>query len=160
MATRNKTVWGGRVAASFVRVSAITLLAAAPLWAQPEARLSDSLRRHVASKSKQKIDVIVHGNADEIESLAARRHLTIKKIMSEGAVFEATGADLQALSTEVDHLSRDVEVSSFMAVTDPAIGADQVHARGFYVGLSPLQTDANLERLITVFETFLASAAA
>lgn len=36
-------------------------------------------------------------------------------------------------------------------------GADQVHERGFYVGLSPLQTDANMERLIGIFEAFLAA---
>ena len=38
-------------------------------------------------------------------------------------------------------------------------GADEIHERGFYVGLSPLQTDANLERLVGVFETFLAAPA-
>ena len=89
MAIRRKTVWGGRVAA-FVRRAgpvgpaiaavAIALVTAAPLWAQ--ARLSESLRRHVASGSTQKIDVIVHGSADEIDALAARQHLRIKKRMS------------------------------------------------------------------------------
>jgi dTDP-4-amino-4,6-dideoxygalactose transaminase len=36
----------------------------------------------------------------------------------------------------------------------PFPGADQIHARGFYIGLSPLQTDAAIDRLINVFETF------
>jgi serine protease AprX len=132
MATHKKTVWGGRVAALFVCVIAISPLAIAPVWAEPgpqqHAGLSDSLRKHVASKSTQKIDVIVHGTADQIDSLAAQHHLTIKKRMAEGAVFQATGADVEALGKDVDHLSRDVEVSSFMAITDAVIGADQVHA--------------------------------
>ena len=34
-------------------------------------------------------------------------------------------------------------------------GADQVHDRGFYIGLSPLQTDANVDRLIETFDQFL-----
>lgn len=34
-------------------------------------------------------------------------------------------------------------------------GADQIHDRGFYIGLSPLQTDANVDRLIETFDTFL-----
>ena len=96
----------------------ITLLAVAPVWAQTEARLPDSLRRLVATNSKQKIDVIVHGTADEIDAIAARQHLTIKKRMAGGAVFQANGAQIEALSQDVVHLSRDVEVSSFMAVTN------------------------------------------
>ncbi len=35
-------------------------------------------------------------------------------------------------------------------------GADEVHTRGFYIGLSPLQTDENIARLIDVFGRFLA----
>lgn len=42
----------------------------------------------------------------------------------------------------------------FRARTYP--GADAVHARGFYIGLSPLQTDANVDRMIETFSHFLA----
>ena len=35
-------------------------------------------------------------------------------------------------------------------------GADEIHNRGFYVGLSPVQTDAAMDRLTEVFDTFLA----
>lgn len=35
-------------------------------------------------------------------------------------------------------------------------GADQVHDHGFYIGLSPLQTDDAMERLVGVFGDFLA----
>ena len=34
-------------------------------------------------------------------------------------------------------------------------GADDVHSRGFYVGLSPLQSNSNIDRLITTFDDFL-----
>ena len=34
-------------------------------------------------------------------------------------------------------------------------GADQVHSRGFYIGLSPIQTDKNIDRLLETFESFL-----
>jgi CDP-4-dehydro-6-deoxyglucose reductase, E1 len=36
-------------------------------------------------------------------------------------------------------------------------GADQIHARGFYVGLSPMQTDQAITRLMEVFDSFLTS---
>ena len=35
-------------------------------------------------------------------------------------------------------------------------GADLVHEQGFYIGLSPLQSDANVDRLIEIFRDFLA----
>lgn len=34
-------------------------------------------------------------------------------------------------------------------------GADQVHSRGFYIGLSPMQSDENVERMIDTFRVFL-----
>jgi CDP-6-deoxy-D-xylo-4-hexulose-3-dehydrase len=43
----------------------------------------------------------------------------------------------------------------FLSRTFP--GADQVHTRGFYIGLSPMQTDAIVNRLIETFESFLAN---
>src|SRR5688572_19692244 len=104
----------------------LVLLPSAPLWAQ--ARLSESLRAHVASNSTQLVDVIVHGSPDEIRTIAQRHGLTIKKLLSEFGVLQANAAGISALSADVDHLSRDVEVTSFMAVSNAAIGADQVQA--------------------------------
>ena len=57
MAMRQKTVWGSIALTLFLSI-------AAPAGAQ--GRLPESLRKHVASKSQQPIDVIVHGTADEI----------------------------------------------------------------------------------------------
>ena len=117
MVLHQKGVWGCVL---------LLLLSAAPVWAQ--ARLPESLRKHVESQSVQPVDVIVHGTPDEVRALAARHGLRIKKTLSEGAVLEASAAGVEALSADVDHLSRDVEVTPFMATTNAAIGADQVHA--------------------------------
>jgi len=136
MKLRSKSVWGGRpqVGSGFSRtctalsIALLLVLTSAPLGAQSRARLSDSLQRHVASKSASSIDVIVHGSADEVGAIAARHGLRITKKLSEGAVFRASAAQIEALSADVDHLSRDVDVTSFMSVTNQAVGADQVWA--------------------------------
>jgi subtilisin family serine protease len=132
MKLRRKALWGGRLALAV----AVLLFASAPLRAQPRARLSDSLRKHVAAKSAAPVDVIVHGTPEEVTFLAERHGARIKKLMTGGAVLEAGAGQIESLSTEVDHLSRDVEVKTFMSVTNEATGADQVHAgldglRGF-----------------------------
>jgi CDP-6-deoxy-D-xylo-4-hexulose-3-dehydrase len=35
-------------------------------------------------------------------------------------------------------------------------GADHIHTHGFYVGLSPLTTDAEMDRLVGYFDQFMA----
>jgi hypothetical protein len=111
---------------------AIALLPGKAVWAQAHARLSPSLQALVASKSNigvgAGVDVIVHGTAAEMGALAARRGLTMTKRLDDGAVFHANAAQIDALSQDTDYVARDVDVTSFMAVTDPAIGADQVWA--------------------------------
>ena len=62
------------------------------------------------------------------ERVAERHGLASKRRLIEGAVVRATGAQIAALAADVDHLSRDIEVTSFMSVSNAAIGADQVHA--------------------------------
>ena len=74
------------------------------------------------------MDVIVHGSPEEVALIAARHGVRIKKLITEGAVLQAKAAQIESLSAEVDHLSRDVEVTSFMSVTNEATGADQVQA--------------------------------
>ena len=100
----------------------------APLWAAGQARLSKGVSDHLASKSRASIDLIVRGTADEVEALAARHGVTIARRLKSGAVLRANATEIAALSDDpaIGSLSRDVQVTSFMAVTDPAIGADQV----------------------------------
>jgi hypothetical protein len=138
MAIRYKSVWGSKGArsgpcrATCIAAIAlvITVLPGKAVWAQGGARLALSLQHHVDSRSKTPVAVIVRGSPDEIDAIAARQHLSIKKRLDEGAVFQVNAAELDALTNEpsVTYISRDIQVTSFMAVTDPAIGADQVWA--------------------------------
>ena len=105
------------------------------LWSSPPPHRSarrrvsrHSLKKHVASKSAQAVDVIVHGSPDEIRAIAARHGLRIKKTLLEGAVLQTSAAGIEALAADVDHLSRDIDVTSFMSVSNAATGADQVQA--------------------------------
>src|ERR1700730_16104382 len=108
-----------RVSCRWQRSLALSLLALTVLlipgkavWAQSHARISNSVQQYVASKSKTPIDVIVRGTAEDIDAIAARQHLTIKKRLVDGAVFQANAAEIDALSSEssIDHVSRDVQV--------------------------------------------------
>ena len=65
MAMLRKTVWGKTIWGNAL-FCVLLLVTAAPLWAQ--ARLPESLRKHVASKSAQTVDVIVHGSPDEVNA--------------------------------------------------------------------------------------------
>jgi hypothetical protein len=79
MTIQQKLIWGAKstpVVSAFRRTVirrtlivtftlAIALLPGKALWAQPHARLSPSLQKHVASKSTAAVDVIVHGTANE-----------------------------------------------------------------------------------------------
>src|SRR5918995_1168962 len=125
-----KGVWGAKVVSGVTRTVALllgfALLPVTPVWAQ--ARLSRSLVAHVASNSTEPVDVIVHGSPDEIRTVAARHGLKVKKILTDGGVLQANAAGITALSADVDHLSRDIDVTSFMSVSNAAIGADQVQA--------------------------------
>ena len=99
-----------------------------PASAAHRARLSADLEDHLTAGS-QIIDVIVHGTRAEVDALAARYNLRVKRYLRSGAVFRLTAGQLAALKDDeaVDHLSAD---SRFRAseVTAESIGADQVWA--------------------------------
>ncbi len=52
----------------------------------------------------------------------------IKKRLTEGAVLQANGAQIEAISNDTPRIARDVEVRSFMSISNAATGADQVQA--------------------------------
>lgn len=122
MAIQRKVVWGGK--AAIVCALSLAVLPGKAVWAQPRARLSKSLQAHADSRSTTPVDVIVHGTRDQLDALAVRQGLALRKRLDDGAVFRASAAQLEALGNEttVDRVSRDVQVTSFMAVTDSAIG--------------------------------------
>ncbi|MEP7305086.1 MAG: S8 family serine peptidase [Acidobacteriota bacterium] len=109
----------------------LVITLAAPGYAQHRARLSADLADHLAFGS-QSIDVIVHGNAAQVNMVAARYNLVIARRMKSGAVLRVNAGQLDALAEDpdIDHLSGDLPIRSSMAVTNAAIGADQVWAGG------------------------------
>jgi serine protease AprX len=128
---------------SFQHCAARTMLAAglllamtaAPAFAEHRARLSADLASHLTAGSPS-IDVIVEGDAATVDAIASRYNLVVKKRMKSGAVLRGNAGQLDALQRDADfdHLSGDVPIRSSMAVTNVAIGADQVWAGARGVG--------------------------
>jgi serine protease AprX len=118
-----------RVTRPFLGGLAFLLLAAAPAAAGHKARLSADLADHLRAGSPA-IDVIVHGTPQEVEALAARYNLRIRKLLKSGAVMRVTAGELDALQQDesVDHLSNDIRYASSTDVVAQSIGADQVWA--------------------------------
>ena len=81
---------------------------AVPAAAAHKARLSADLADHVRAGSPA-IDVILHGTPQEMEALARRYNLRVRKLLRSGAVMRVTAgeAELEALQQDaaVDHLS-------------------------------------------------------
>ncbi len=100
--------------------------------AQPRgrrARLSADLAEHVSTGSGG-VDVIVHGTQAEVEALAARYNVRVKRQLRSGAVFQVTGGQLEAIQADgsQEHISSDTPVRSSADVTAVTIGADRVWA--------------------------------
>jgi serine protease AprX len=114
-------------------------LSAAVVEAAPRARLSRDLADALQAQRGEARDVILQADQATVTAVAARHGATIKKWLATGAVLSVSGASLDAMSNDaaVDHLSGDTMVRSMMAVTEPAIGADQVRA-GTLAGLGSI----------------------
>ena len=109
---------------------AIAVFTSAPASAQPHrARLSADLADHLSAQSPR-LDVIVHGDKAEVEALAARYNLVVKRYLKTGAVLRINAGQLSALEQDdaIDHLSGDTIIRSTADVTAESIGADQVWA--------------------------------
>ncbi|MGH2359694.1 MAG: S8 family peptidase [bacterium] len=93
------------------------------------ARLSADLADHLAAGSAS-IDVIVHGTRAEVDALARKYNVRVKRYMRSGAVLRVTAGQLEALQGDEsqEHLSADVPIRSIADVTAQSIGADQVWA--------------------------------
>ena len=112
---------------------AVFLLGASiqPAAAQHRARLSEDLARNLAAGS-QTIDVIIHGNAQEVAVLAQKYNLHIRKSMRSGAVVRMNASQLAVVQNDggLDHLSGDATIQSQslrdVDVTAESIGADQL----------------------------------
>ena len=73
------------------------------------------------------VQSIVDGDYAQVEELADRYNLKVKRHLRRGGVLEVTGGQLDALARDPDvtHVSADSVVRPTMAVTHQAIGADQ-----------------------------------
>src|SRR5688572_19207151 len=118
-----------RTCVTIALVAAIGVSFESPAEAGPRhARLSkDLIERLNRTEGAQ---VIVAGTEAELQTIAARHGVRLRKSLRGAAVFEATAGQLEALSRDpgVAHLSGDAPVRRTMAVTARAVGADQVWA--------------------------------
>lgn len=70
------------------------------------------------------------------------------------AYLEKNGVETRPMVT--GNIARHPVASLFQEFNERKFpGADEIHARGFYIGLSPMQTDEAVTRLIDVFNSFL-----
>ncbi len=91
------------------------------------ARLSADLAEHLSTGSAG-VDVIVRGTQAEVEALAARYNVRVKRHLRSGAVLRVTGGQLAAIQDDgaQEHISSDTPIRSSADVTAETIGADQV----------------------------------
>jgi serine protease AprX len=95
-----------------------------------KARLSADLVDHLAAGS-QTIRVIYSAAKGDVDAIAARYNLRVKRYLKSGAVLEVTAGQLAALRDDeaIDHLSGDIRIKSSVDATNiEAIGVDQVWA--------------------------------
>jgi serine protease AprX len=113
----------------FFLTLALLFGAAGPGFAEHRARLSADLADHL-SVGSQSIDVIVHGQRVQIDSIAVRYNLVVVRRLRSGAVLRVNAGQLDALAkdSDIDHLSGDLPIRSSAAVTNAAIGADELWA--------------------------------
>ncbi len=91
------------------------------------ARLSRDLSERLAARLDASTDVIVTGTDEQVNELATRYGVRVKKRLRNAAVFEVTGGQLRDLSEDADvaTVSSDLRVHALATVTAEAIGADQ-----------------------------------
>ena len=123
-------------AAAVVGLSCV-LAESASAQQRRRARLSADLAEHLSTGSAG-VDVIVRGTQAEVEALAARYNVPVKRQLRSGAVLRVTGGQLAAIQDDgaQEHISSDTPIRSSADVTAETIGADQVWEGAG--GLSPL----------------------
>src|SRR5258708_18110272 len=117
-----------RIARLVIGCTALALLAV-PLEAQSHhARVARDIADRIAKGDTSVTEIIVAGSSGTLEALATRYGVTLKKRIQGGAVFEATGGQIDAIAQDpdVDHVAGNSPVYRMDAVTAQATGADQV----------------------------------
>jgi serine protease AprX len=122
-------------------VAAVVLALANPASAQGRhARLSSDLAERVRAGDAREASVIITGTAAQVNGLAARHGLRVKKRLSTGAVVDVPAGRLAGLANDpgADAIASNHGVAAQMAVTNQAIGADLIHNGGWAEGIGPL----------------------
>lgn len=99
-----------------------------------------------------------------VEAQASPSWMALPVLVREGAPFDRQALTVHLESEGVEtrpvvagNLARQPAAKLFEGLSGGHLpGADVVHSRGFYVGLSPFVTDPEMERLLAVFGGFLA----
>jgi len=92
------------------------------------ARMSRDIAERLSQRIESSTRIIVSASDQSIDQLVARYGARLTKRIQGGAVLEATGGQLDALSQDPDvaHIAGDAKVYRTMAVTTQSTGADQV----------------------------------
>jgi serine protease AprX len=94
------------------------------------ARLSRDVAERLQQRIETPTEIIVSASDAGVDQLVARYGARLKARIHGGAVLEATGGQIDAISqdADVDHIAGNARVHRMMAVTTAATGADQVWA--------------------------------
>src|SRR5258706_10853175 len=95
--------------------------------------VSDDLKRHLDSGDATATAVIVAGSPAQVDEIAARHGLRVRRRLSSGAVLDVPAGQLAEVADDKDipQLSGDHIVRGQMAGTDVSIGADQAWSGQF-----------------------------
>src|SRR5437660_614753 len=120
---------------AFALIAALGVTLSGP-HAAHRARLSADLTVHLARATTARTRVIVSGTDQDVDAIALRHHLLVAHRLASGGVLLANSSELADLAADpaVEHLSGDVPVRNWLAVSNQATAADQVRA-GYGGGL-------------------------
>ena len=121
----------------FAFMTAAVLLAPSSVSAQGrQARLSEDLAHQIRTGAADTTCVILPGSQTQIDTLAARYGLRVRKRLAAGALVDVPAASLSTLAADagVASLSGNYRLGAHMAVTTEAIGADQLWQDGWAPG--------------------------
>ena len=118
----------------------IGLATSATASAQHHARVSNDIAERLRNGDGSTTRVIITGSRARVEGVAARHGLQIRKWLQNGASIDVPAGFLARVAddADVDQLSGDLVVQAHMAVTNVAIGSDQVHKDGWATGMKAL----------------------
>src|SRR5262245_54396664 len=133
MVTLTLAILSTRLAKAATLTSAVALLLVSVTSADAQGRrahLSADLQKHLETGDSGASTVILSGTSDQIAAIAARHGLRIRRLLASGAVVDVPAGSLDALAGDADvpQISGDHVTRGQMAVTDAAIGADQLWA--------------------------------